>query len=196
MMESHVFTETPEPSFTLWHIQVLFESLSVRLFHPASCANTSLSCLSFQTVSPTRGCGVIQPSKVWAMRGRVFIYICNFSPLAFFFLQVVNHHQQMVNFALYLSYRCSHFVLLGKKKTKQKYYCDVYFFVLKVPNYSKVFKDSYFLVPFVTSQRVLAPLKGVGTALYGPHVEGATKNKCEFIYFFWTFGLFSCVCLW
>lgn len=74
----------------------------------------------------------------------------------------------MVNFALYLSYRCSHFVLLGGKKTKQKYYCDVYLFVLKVPNYSKVFKHSYFLVPFVTSRRVLAPLKSVGTTLYGP----------------------------
>lgn len=183
MMESHVFTETPEPSFTLWHIQVLFESLSVKLFHPASCANTSLSCLSFQTVSPTRGCGVIQPSKVWAMRGRVFIYLYVIFPLWHFsFCKLwITISRWWTSHCL--SYRCSHFVLLGGEKTKQKYYCDVYLFVLKVPNYSKVFKHSYFLVPFVTSRRVLAPLKSVGTALYGPQRIN-------------TIFLFSCVFLW
>lgn len=107
------------PSFGIWHIQVLFKSLSVTgavSFSELPLLTRSLSCLSilaqcfsrFLISSLCRGCSMIQPFPHssqfvrWMPRsvqcgGGVFIYL--FFLFAFTFLHSVSHQQQMVNSA-------------------------------------------------------------------------------------------------
>lgn len=85
-MEGRIFTEAPQPSFISWHIQVLFESLSVRLFHRLPAPAPVSAVWAFRASLPPVGAAWFSlPMSGQCERGGVFLYIyMYFFPICLF----------------------------------------------------------------------------------------------------------------